>query len=87
MPIPTSLRTHIDNAGRISRLPVRYSKKLDLALGLLEEFEADRVYTEAEVNELLLRFVDDFALIRRMLVDLGKLTRDPYGREYVRSQE
>lgn len=87
MPIPDSLKSHLDSTGRISRLPVRYSKKQALALGLLEEFQPDRIYSEVEVNQLLLQYVDDFALIRRVLVELGKLRRDAYGREYVVNKE
>lgn len=76
MPIPTSLLTHVDATGRMTRLPVKLSKKLALAAGLLEEIETGRYYNEAEINEIFYRFVDDFALIRRILVDQGDLARD-----------
>jgi hypothetical protein len=76
MPIPTSLHSHLDENGRITKLPVKLSKKIALAVGLLEEFQVGRDYTESEVNEILYAFVDDFALIRRTLVERGELGRE-----------
>jgi hypothetical protein len=57
-------------------MPVKLGRKLTLALGLLEDFQVGVDYTEAEVNEILNRYVDDFALIRRMLVERGELGRE-----------
>ena len=76
MPIPVALHSHLDANGRITKLPVKLSKKTALAMGLLEEFHAGRDYTESEVNEILYAFVDDFALIRRTLVERGELGRE-----------
>ncbi len=42
------------------------------------------VYAEKEVNEIFEAHVDDFALMRRMLVEAGDLERDRYGYEYRR---
>ena len=39
-------------------------------------FEPGRTYSEAEVNETLRAFYDDYAALRRYLVDEGFLTRD-----------
>jgi len=86
MPIPERLRTHIDQDGTISRLPVKLSKKKELALGLLEDLEIGKTYTERQVNEIFSRSVVDFALVRRMLVNSGLLVRDRYGRQYERPQ-
>lgn len=84
MPIPEQLRTHVDPEGIISRLPVKLSKKKELALGLLEDLEIGKTYTEKQVNEIFSRSVVDFALIRRMLVNSGLLVRDRYGKQYER---
>ena len=71
--------------GRITRLPAKLSKKVELSLALLEVFEFGVEYTEPELNEILKKYLDDFALVRRTLVDLGHLERDPYGRSYRRA--
>jgi hypothetical protein len=70
--------------GRITRLPAKLSKKNKLSLALLEVFEFDVEYSEPELNEILKAYLDDFALVRRTLVDMGYLERDRYGRTYRR---
>ena len=87
MPIPVELATHIDASGLISRLPSRLGKKRRLALGLLEELEPGRTYSEKAVNEIFGAFVVDFALIRRILVDEGHLSRDGDGSRYQRTAQ
>ncbi len=84
MVIPIQLKAFVNEEGRVTRLPAKHSKKLQLAISLLELFEFDRPYTESEVTEMLSAYVDDFAFVRRTLVDLGHLERDRYGREYKR---
>jgi hypothetical protein len=43
---------------------------------LAEQFEWDRRYTEKEVNEILGRTHEDYASLRRYLVDSLYLARD-----------
>lgn len=49
---------------------------------LMEEFDRDE-YGEQEVNEIILRHYDDFALIRRELINFGYMQRDPQLGEYI----
>ncbi|MFM5903871.1 MAG: DUF2087 domain-containing protein [Microbacteriaceae bacterium] len=84
MSIPDQFRSFVNDEGRIERLPVKWSKKVALADWCIELLELGRNYTEPEVNDIFETYVVDFALIRRMLVDSGKLQRDAYGREYQR---
>jgi hypothetical protein len=58
------------------------SKKIALSEWALTLFEENRTYFEPEVNEIIGEYILDFALIRRMLVEAGKLERDKYGKEY-----
>lgn len=76
MQLPTSFRTFTDSNGRITRLPVKLSKKRELSLWLSTLLEPGRIYTEQEVNELFEAYVDDFALMRRMLVESGVVARE-----------
>ncbi|MFM2023462.1 MAG: hypothetical protein RIR89_854 [Actinomycetota bacterium] len=73
-----------DPQGRITRLPSKLSKKDQLSLELLEAFEFGVEYSEPQLNEILKAYLDDFALVRRTLVQMGHLQRDPYGRVYKR---
>jgi hypothetical protein len=68
----------------ITRLPAKFSKKVELADWALGLFEVGNIYSEQQVNEIIGQYIADFALIRRLLVDDGKLERDAYGREYRR---
>lgn len=84
MTIPTQFRTFVNADGRIKRMPVKMSKKIELSEWLLTLLDADRVYSEKQLNEVFETYVDDFALMRRMLVEAGSLERDRYGYEYRR---
>lgn len=39
-------------------------------------------FTEAEINSALKEVFDDYATLRRFLVDFGYIERDPYGKNY-----
>lgn len=80
----SAFRAFQNSEGVIERLPAKLSKRLELALLLVNVFESDRSYSEPEVNELLADYVLDFAFIRRTLVDLDRMSRDRYGHSYRR---
>lgn len=84
MDVPAELRTLMGADGRIKKLPVKLSRKEILARWALERIEFGRDYGEREINDAFLEVVDDFALIRRMLVEMGLLERDKYGHVYKR---
>lgn len=56
-------------------MPVQPAKLLVVLGWLAGRFEPGRAYAEREVNELLLRHHDDYAWLRRALVDHGLMTR------------
>ena len=62
--------------GRLVIMPSKRSKLLLVLDEIAQEFEPGRTYPEPEVNEVLLRYNDDYAALRRYLVDEGFLTRD-----------
>lgn len=68
---------------RLVELPAQRSKRLVVLERLALEFEPGRRYAEPEVNALLSDFHDDYATLRRQLVDEGFLDRT--GGEYWRS--
>jgi hypothetical protein len=61
---------------RLAIMPTKRSKRLVVLDHLAQRFELGRRYPEALVNEILLRFHDDYAALRRYLVDEGFLTRE-----------
>jgi len=84
MTLPAKYKAFQNSEGVITRLPAKFSKKVELADWALGLFEVGTVYSEQQVNEIIGQYIADFALIRRLLVDDGKLGRDAYGREYRR---
>ena len=81
---PESLRNFVDETGRLTGWPRKYTRKVIAAQYLAGKFEPGRDYTEAQVNDILEDWhtFNDAAVLRRFLVDLGILARTSNGREY-----
>ena len=62
--------------GRIVQLPAQQSKRIVVLRWLADQLPPGRAYTEPEINELLDGHSEDYATLRRYLVDWGLLTRD-----------
>ena len=71
--------------GRLQVIPRKQKAKDALFDALIDRFEFGRDYTEKEVYVVLAAVFDDYAILRRYLVDTGRLERDPYGRHYWRA--
>jgi hypothetical protein len=69
--------------GRLVIMPSKRAKLLLVLDHLAQEFEPGRRYAETEVNEVLARYHDDYASLRRYLVDEGLLARE--GGDYWRA--
>jgi hypothetical protein len=69
--------------GRLVLMPTKRSKRLVVLDHIAQCFEPGRTYPEHLVNRVLLRFHDDYAALRRYLVDEQFLSRD--GNVYWRS--
>ncbi|TME03350.1 MAG: DUF2087 domain-containing protein [Chloroflexi bacterium] len=63
------LENFVDEAGRLSSIPVQRKKRLAVLRWLVEDFQPARLYSEAEVNRIISRRHPDFAALRRFLVD------------------
>jgi hypothetical protein len=61
--------------GRLARIPAKRKARAGALLEVLTRFEPGHVYTEAEVNQVLLAVHDDFACLRRELVNYRYLER------------
>ena len=62
--------------GRLRELPARLAKRRIVLRRLALEFDVGVRYPERQVNETLRRFHDDYATLRRYLVDEDFLSRD-----------
>jgi ArsR family transcriptional regulator, arsenate/arsenite/antimonite-responsive transcriptional repressor len=81
------LKSVLDAQGHIKQIPLLPAKLRPLLEYLIPNFEFDRDYTEREVNEVLRRFNEDTASLRRHLVDAGLLAREDNGSRYWRVKE
>jgi hypothetical protein len=61
--------------GRLMSIPVARAKRRAVLDYLARQFDPGRTYPEREVNKLLAEVYDDFAALRRYLVDDGFLER------------
>ncbi len=62
--------------GTLSSIPARSSKKLELLNRLAQEFTAGVTYTERQINEILARFHEDTAALRRHMIEFGVMERN-----------
>ena len=77
------LRTFFRN-GRLTEIPAKESKRRIVLERIALEFEPGTRYDEKEVNVIVGRFLNDYAALRRYLVDGGFLDRDADGGVYWR---
>ena len=61
--------------GRVRAIPAKSGKRTILLDWLAQDFEIGRRYSEQAVNAILVRRHDDYAALRRYLVDAGMLDR------------
>ena len=67
---------HFFKDGKLVRIPASRKQRVFVLQYLLEQFDPGREYPEREVNDLLGSFNEDYATLRRELVDYGYLKRD-----------
>ena len=61
--------------GRLTQIPTQRKKREIVLAEILEQFDLDREYDEKEVNEIILRYHEDFCTIRREMIAFGMMTR------------
>lgn len=70
------LRAFLDDDGRLVAMPAKHRKRLVVLDHIARAFVPGERYPETEVNVMLRAFGDDFAMLRRYLVDEGFLSRE-----------
>ncbi|MFS1664425.1 DUF2087 domain-containing protein [Streptococcus sp. zg-JUN1979] len=68
---------------RLVVIPRKLKSKMLVFQFLSDEIaKCGNQFSEAEVNQILQSYYDDYAILRRYLVDYGFLSRDSYGTVY-----
>jgi hypothetical protein len=70
------LRTFLDSDGRLLGMPAKMSKRRFVLEHVVCAFEPGVKYAELEVNAILRSFYDDYAALRRYLIDAGLMARE-----------
>ncbi|GAA0361534.1 DUF2087 domain-containing protein [Bacillus horti] len=68
--------------GPLAEFPKKQKRKLAILLHIVKRFEANRPYTEKEINDILKNVYDDYVVLRRYLIDYGFLGRQDDGSTY-----
>ncbi len=76
------LQNFTDSEGRIKALPAQEKKFQVLLRHVAQSFEPQRRYSEKEVNQILARYHEDTASLRRGLIEYRIMAREGDGREY-----
>lgn len=70
------------SGGRLKQIPAKEKKFLVILTWLATQFQEGRIYNEAEVNAVLGRYHEDYATLRRGLINYGFLRRERGGSQY-----
>ncbi len=70
--------------GRLVKIPSQQKKLLVVLAEIVKAFEEGKTYSEREVNITIADYNDDFATLRRALVEFGFLERTKDGSVYKR---
>ncbi len=76
------LSRYIGSDGKLTTFPKKQNRKILVLTEIIKKFETENMYTEKEINEVLKSIYDDYAIIRRSLVDYGFLDRNKDGSMY-----
>jgi predicted transcriptional regulator len=80
------LKTFVDEEGRIKAFPAQEKKYLVLLQYVLQAFEPGVHYSEKQVNEIMNRFNEDTASLRRGMIEYHLMERQGGGGEYWRKE-
>lgn len=80
------IKHFLDKFDNVSTWPAKKSQKLLVLAYLSNFFEKEKLYSEAEINQILKdhHTFSDWPLLRRELVESGFLSRDKNGYQYWR---
>ena len=74
-----SIDRWFDKTGRLRSIPARRGVRRQVLERMVVDLKRDRTYREAELNEVLGRYHDDVAALRREMVAERLLVRTPRG--------
>lgn len=67
---------------KLKNFPPKEKLRLIIISQIIKNFNKDTIYNEKEVNQIISKSYQDYALIRRYLIEYGFLDRKPDGSQY-----
>lgn len=80
--IKETIKNYMDENGSIKVFPSKEKKKIILLAQIVKNFSKGKEYSEKEINRILGRVYDDYATIRRALIEYGFIERSKDCRNY-----
>ena len=71
-----------DNKLKIKGFPAKEKRKIIIMQKLITDFDIGKQYTENAVNEVIKQYYDDYASVRRCMIEYGFLDRNGDGTQY-----
>lgn len=78
----STLKNYMDENGAIKTYPAKEKKKIIVLTEVVKNFSKGKKYSEKEINRILNRIYDDYATIRRALIEYGFIERSNDCRTY-----
>lgn len=69
------INIYMDENGAIKKYPAKEKKKIIVLAEIIKNFKPSRKYSEKDINLILKRLYEDYATIRRALIEYGFLER------------
>lgn len=71
----TTLKTYMDENMALKTYPAKEKKKIIVLSEIVKNFTKGRIYSEIEINRVLNRIFEDYATLRRALIEYGFIDR------------
>ena len=76
------ISTYMDESGALKNYPAKEKKKIIILEEISKNFSKGKHYSEKEINRIIKRIYEDYATIRRALIEYGFLDRNNTGTNY-----
>lgn len=70
-----TIKAYMDETNALKSYPAKEKKKIIVLGEIVKNFSTGRIYTEKEINRVLKRIFEDYATIRRSLIEYGFIDR------------
>lgn len=77
-----TIKTYMNENGGLKNYPAKEKKKIIILEEIVKNFSKGKAYSEKEINRILKRIYEDYATIRRALIEYGFIERTNDGSSY-----